>query len=54
MSEVKLLCYSDNCVDDKLDIYLDQYLCIFVVPRLPKQFGVEVVYVHTPDAGNSD
>lgn len=35
-------------------IYLDQYLCIFGVRRLPKQFGVDVVYVHIPDAGHSD
>lgn len=54
MSVVKLLSYSDNCVNDKLDIYLYRYLCMFVVPRLPKQFEVDVVYGHKPDAGNSD
>lgn len=38
----------------KFDTYLDRYLCIFVVPRLPKQAADCVVYVHKPVLGHQD
>lgn len=35
-------------------IYLDRYLCIFVVPRLPKKPQIDEVHVHKPNLGQSD
>lgn len=35
-------------------IYLDRYLCIFVMPRLPKKRQIDEVHVHKPNLGQSD